>query len=76
MASRIVVMKDGIIQQVGTPKEIYDNPENCICWWIYWFSCNELLKGKVKRRIFRSGYLKVLVVPEGKMKILREQGYR
>lgn len=28
MASRIVVMKDGYIQQVGSPKEIYDNPVN------------------------------------------------
>ena len=28
MASRIVVMKDGYIQQVGAPKEIYDNPRN------------------------------------------------
>ncbi len=28
MASRIVVMKDGYIQQIGEPKEIYDNPEN------------------------------------------------
>jgi ABC-type sugar transport system ATPase subunit len=28
MASRIVVMKDGYIQQVGEPKTIYDNPAN------------------------------------------------
>ena len=28
MASRIVVMKDGYIQQVGAPKDIYDNPAN------------------------------------------------
>ena len=28
MASRIVVMKDGYIQQVGAPKDIYDNPTN------------------------------------------------
>lgn len=28
MASRIVVMKDGYIQQIGTPKEIYNNPVN------------------------------------------------
>ena len=28
MADRIVVMKDGVVQQVGTPKEIYDNPRN------------------------------------------------
>lgn len=28
MATRIVVMKDGYIQQIGTPKEIYNNPSN------------------------------------------------
>ncbi|MFC3212126.1 ABC transporter ATP-binding protein [Planomicrobium okeanokoites] len=28
MATRIVIMKDGVIQQVGTPKEVYDFPAN------------------------------------------------
>ena len=28
MGDRIVVMKDGVIQQVGAPSEIYDNPHN------------------------------------------------
>ena len=28
MADRIVVMKDGYIQQVGTPKDVYFNPRN------------------------------------------------
>lgn len=28
LADRIVVMKDGEIQQVGTPKEIYNHPQN------------------------------------------------
>lgn len=28
MATRIVVMKDGYIQQVGTPKDVYHNPTN------------------------------------------------
>lgn len=28
MGDRIVVMKDGIIQQVGAPLEIYENPDN------------------------------------------------
>ncbi|MGE5138786.1 MAG: ABC transporter ATP-binding protein [Rudaea sp.] len=28
MASRIAVMKDGILQQVGTPQELYDHPGN------------------------------------------------
>lgn len=28
MADRIVVMKDGYIQQIGTPSEVYNNPNN------------------------------------------------
>jgi len=28
MASRIVVMKDGYIQQIGTPSEVYNHPSN------------------------------------------------
>ncbi|CEP69403.1 Transport-associated OB, type 2 [Moorella glycerini] len=28
MGTRIVVMKDGVVQQVGTPREIYNNPGN------------------------------------------------
>ena len=28
MADRVVIMKDGYIQQIGTPKEIYNNPQN------------------------------------------------
>jgi multiple sugar transport system ATP-binding protein len=28
MASRIAVMKDGILQQIDTPQQLYDHPEN------------------------------------------------
>lgn len=28
MATRIVVMKDGVVQQIGTPEEIYNKPAN------------------------------------------------
>ncbi|MGI6734901.1 MAG: ABC transporter ATP-binding protein [Bacilli bacterium] len=28
MATRIVIMKDGYIQQIGTPKEVYNHPTN------------------------------------------------
>jgi multiple sugar transport system ATP-binding protein len=28
LADRIVVMKEGVIQQIGTPQEIYDRPKN------------------------------------------------
>ena len=28
LGDRIVVMRDGVLQQVGTPQELYDAPEN------------------------------------------------
>lgn len=28
ICDRIVVMNEGVVQQVGTPMELYDNPEN------------------------------------------------
>ncbi len=28
MGTRIVVMKDGVVQQIGTPQQLYDNPKN------------------------------------------------
>ncbi len=28
LATKIVVLKDGVIQQIGTPEEIYDHPKN------------------------------------------------
>lgn len=28
MANRIIIMKDGIIQQIGEPQDVYENPEN------------------------------------------------
>lgn len=28
MADRIVILKDGIVQQIGTPKEVYEHPVN------------------------------------------------
>ncbi len=28
ISDRIVVMKDGVVQQIGKPQEVYDNPRN------------------------------------------------
>ena len=28
MADRIVIMKDGFVQQIGTPQEVYNTPNN------------------------------------------------
>ena len=47
MGTRIVVMKDGEIQQVGTPKEIYDNSCKYVCCWIYRKSAMNFFRGKL-----------------------------
>ncbi|NQD68036.1 TOBE domain-containing protein, partial [Bacillus haikouensis] len=74
MASRIVVMKDGVIQQVGSPKEVYDKPENVFVGGFIGSPAMNFFHGKIEEGSFVIGQSNV-AVPEGKMKILREQGY-
>ncbi|HEY4553840.1 MAG TPA: sn-glycerol-3-phosphate ABC transporter ATP-binding protein UgpC [Bacillaceae bacterium] len=75
MASRIVVMKDGIIQQVGSPKEVYDNPENIFVGGFIGSPAMNFFHGRLEADGFvLDGNVKVSV-PEGKMKLLREQDY-
>ena len=74
MATRLVVMKDGIIQQVGAPKEVYDKPNNVFVGGFIGSPAMNFFNGKLEDEYFVMGDVKVLV-PEGKMKVLREQGY-
>src|SRR5690625_2214807 len=74
MATRLVVMKDGVIQQVGEPKEVYDFPDNIFVGGFIGSPAMNFLNGKLEDKHFVMGDVKVLV-PEGKLKPLREQGY-
>ncbi|TYR79024.1 sn-glycerol-3-phosphate ABC transporter ATP-binding protein UgpC [Priestia megaterium] len=74
MASRLVVMKDGIIQQVGTPKEVYEKPENVFVGGFIGSPAMNFLKGSLKEGQIVIGDASI-AIPEGKMKVLREQGY-
>ncbi|KQL55097.1 sugar ABC transporter ATP-binding protein [Heyndrickxia shackletonii] len=75
MATRIVIMKDGVIQQVGTPKEVYDNPVNMFVAGFIGSPAMNFFKGKLEDGNFViSGNVKV-AVPDGKMKVLREKGF-
>ncbi len=47
MATRIVIMYNGIVQQVGTPKEVYDNPENMFVAGFIGTPAMNFIKGKV-----------------------------
>ncbi|RKQ31259.1 ABC transporter ATP-binding protein [Oceanobacillus halophilus] len=75
MATRLVVMKDGIIQQIGAPKDVYDNPENVFVGGFIGSPSMNFFSGKLTDGYFQMGDIKVKV-PEGKMKTLRDQGYQ
>lgn len=74
MATRLVVMKDGFIQQIGAPKEVYDEPNNIFVGGFIGSPAMNFLSGKIDGNHFVMEDVKI-VIPEGKMKILREQGY-
>ncbi|PLR78011.1 sugar ABC transporter ATP-binding protein [Bacillus sp. V3-13] len=74
MATRLVVMKDGIIQQVGAPKEVYEKPENVFVGGFIGSPAMNFFNGTLEEGKFVIGNVSV-AVPEGKMKVLRDQGY-
>ena len=74
MASRIVVMKDGYIMQVGAPKEIYDNPNNMFVAGFIGTPPMNFIRGKVERdQWFVAGDHKIMV-PNDKFEIVRSNG--
>jgi multiple sugar transport system ATP-binding protein len=47
MADRIVVLKDGVIEQVGTPLELYDRPRNAFVAGFIGSPSMNMLRGRV-----------------------------
>lgn len=74
MASRIVVLKDGIIQQVGTPKEVYDSPANVFVGGFIGSPGMNFFKGILTEGAFIVGDWK-LQIPEEKLEYLKNKGY-
>ena len=52
MASRIVVMKDGYVQQIGTPREVYDMPANVFVGGFIGSPAMNFFKGKLSKNSF------------------------
>ncbi|MFD0769914.1 ABC transporter ATP-binding protein [Bacillus sp. CGMCC 1.60114] len=74
MATRLVVLKDGIIQQVGTPKEVYEKPENVFVGGFIGSPGMNFFKGTLTENAVMIDKWKI-EVPEEKMKSLRNKGY-
>ena len=60
MASRIVIMKDGYIQQIGTPKEIYQNPVNMFVAGFIGSPATNFLKGTYADGKFTIGDMHII----------------
>lgn len=73
MATRLVVMKDGFIQQIGTPKEVYENPENVFVGGFIGSPAMNFFEGQVTESHFVIGQTS-LKIPETKLALLKEQG--
>lgn len=52
LADRVVVMKAGVVQQVGTPTEIYDNPANTFVASFIGSPAMNLLEGDIRGGTF------------------------
>ena len=75
MASRIVVMKDGYIQQVGAPKEIYDNPINTFVAGFIGTPSMNFVHGNVNEEgVFTTPDGHTLYVPAKKLEAIKKAG--
>lgn len=74
MATRLVVMKDGVIQQVGAPKEVYDLPENVFVGGFIGSPSMNFFTGTLEGDKFKIGG-HTFLIPEPKLAPLREQNY-
>ncbi len=75
MASRIVVMKDGRIQQIGSPREIYNNPRNVFVGGFIGTPPMNFISATLKDGILNVSDEISLKVPEAKFKDLEAAGY-
>ncbi|MBO9465650.1 ABC transporter ATP-binding protein [Tropicibacter sp. R15_0] len=67
LADRVVIMKQGVVQQVGTPVEIYDRPANTFVASFIGSPAMNLIEGSIEDGVFRAKYTEVhgLDAPDG-----------
>lgn len=79
MGDRIVILKDGVIQQVGSPQEVYRNPVNSfVAGFIGSPPMNlfdAVLEESCSEQVQVSFGGLAMELPQQKSKILKEQGY-
>ncbi|QIM62364.1 spermidine/putrescine ABC transporter ATP-binding protein [Pasteurellaceae bacterium Orientalotternb1] len=74
MADRIVVMKAGVVQQIGTPKEIYNRPNNLFVAGFIGAPTMNFINGKVENGKFVTSKT-ALAIPEAHYALIKEKGF-
>lgn len=78
MADRIVVMDQGIVQQEGTPADLFDNPANLFCAGFIGEPPMNIITGKLIREaenlIFQSNGFKLPVTNPAQIRTLENLG--
>ncbi|GGJ29900.1 ABC transporter ATP-binding protein [Paenibacillus hunanensis] len=78
MGDRIVVMKDGIIQQAASPEELYNHPRNMFVAGFIGSPTMNFIRGTLSEKnggtVFSATGLE-LNLPGGKAQVLKDQGY-
>ena len=59
LADRVVVMKDGIVQQVGSPTDIYDHPANSFVASFIGSPAMNLVRGEIVNKTFKGDFIKI-----------------
>ena len=59
LADRVVIMKAGVVQQVGTPVEIYDNPANAFVASFIGNPAMNLMDGEIKDGTFTTNNVEI-----------------
>lgn len=75
MADRIVIMKSGFIQQIGSPKEVYNKPANAFVAGFIGSPAMNFFDVTFENDRITDGASLNLPLPQGKAKLLRDQGY-
>ncbi|MBJ8325294.1 ABC transporter ATP-binding protein [Streptococcus pacificus] len=75
MADRIVVMSKGVVQQIGAPKEIYENPKNLFVAGFIGSPTMNFIKGYIKENYFIVNNDIKLKIPAGIVNALKEKDY-
>jgi multiple sugar transport system ATP-binding protein len=59
LADRVVIMRAGVVQQVGTPVEIYDNPANAFVASFIGNPAMNLMDGSIKDGTFTTNNVQI-----------------